>query len=227
MVESVFWPRWQVSTWAQVGSKYLLCPPLNFSECFSGSLLVVCLFVCFSQTNKNCWLQPFRTCHRLAAIVTLVAISALTKLVAWLLLSLVNFITLDQVQGKIFLLELSLGHVHWTFFSICPLGVLTESQEQFSISTDSREPERLACQLIPWINWLGRLSHVSVDLPDWINRSPMGLSWPVSRSACPGGSGGSTVSTSQNILLLLFCSCTCRRRTDGHGPAPAGMYFIA
>ena len=122
MVESVFWPRWQVSTWAQVGSKYLLCPPLNFSECFSGSLLVVCLFVCFSQTNKNCWLQPFRTCHRLAAIVTLVAISALTKLVAWLLLSLVNFITLDQVQGKIFLLELSLGHVHWTFFFHLSIG---------------------------------------------------------------------------------------------------------
>ena len=25
-------------------------------------------------------------------------------------------------------------------------------------------------------------------------------------------------------LSLPFCSCTCRRRTDGHGPAPAGLY---
>ena len=158
VVESVFWPRWQVSTWAQVGSKYLLCPPLNFSECFSGSLLVVCLFVCFSQTSKNCWLQPFRTCHRLAAIVTLVAISALTKLAACLNLSVVNFLTWEQLWKKIFLLELSLGPGNKTLFSICPLlGLIAESQDMFRISTVSKRDWH-PCQPLSWISWLVRLA---------------------------------------------------------------------
>jgi len=78
VVESVFWPRWQVSTRAQVGSNISSLPSTKLQWMLLW-ITAGCLFVCFSQTSKNCWLQPFRTCHRLAAIVTLVAISALTK----------------------------------------------------------------------------------------------------------------------------------------------------
>ena len=162
VVESVFDPIGRLVQLAQVGWKSLLCPPLNFSECFSGSLLVVCLFVCFSQTSKNCWLQPFRTCQRLAAIVTLVAISALTKLAACLLPSLGNFITLDYFGGKIFLLDSSLGCPQDFLFHLSNGGFNWIPRTAFTISTDSRIVGP-ACQPIPWISWHGRLAHDSVD----------------------------------------------------------------
>ena len=158
VVESVFWPRWQVCT--QGPGKRLKISPLPSTKLQWMLLWITagCLFVCFSQTSKNCRRQPFRTCHRLAAIVTLVAISALTKLAARLNLSVVNFLTWEQLWKKIFLLELSLGPGNKTLFSICPLlGLIAESQDMFRISTVSKRDWH-PCQPLSWISWLVRLA---------------------------------------------------------------------
>jgi len=89
-----------------------------------------------------------------------------------------------------FLSPLSIGGVNWI-----PRAV-------FAKSTDSRITGP-APQPITWISLLGRKAHDSVDsLIGWAG--VLGWSWPVSRGACPGGSGGSTVSTSQDTPFTLF-----------------------
>lgn len=202
-MESVFWPRWQVSTRAQVGSKLSSLPSTKLQWMLLW-ITAGCLFVCLFFTNKQELLAPTfphlsTTCSHCnsSSHLSINKASGLSPSLACQLHHLGPVGGEDLPVGIVFrtcpqdfLSPLSIGGVNWI-----PRTV-------FAKSTDSRITGP-APQPITWISWLGRKAHDSVDsLIGWAG--VLGWSWPVSRGACPGGSGGSTVSTSQDTPFTLF-----------------------
>ena len=207
VVESVFWPRWQVCT--QGPGKRLKISPLPSTKLQWMLLWITagCLFVCLFFTNKQELLAP--TFPHLSPTCSHCNSS--------------SHLSINKASSLPQPLSCQLSHMGTVVEKDFPVGVVFRTWQQDSLFYLS------IAGVDSWISW--HVSHINcfqerlTSLPAFIldqltcqassiiqsnnprdrtNTSPMELSWTGSGGACSGGSGGSTVLNSHNTPFTQF-----------------------